>query len=107
MTIVLRRARDGQLVMPITANSEHLIVQLMTSRCSLSVATIFADVLNKAPKRPSNVKIENNQVTIMSSGRVHFQFAMQQYVHLHEREQVQDLTQVYKRLNIAAPTRSS
>ncbi|CAD5218780.1 unnamed protein product [Bursaphelenchus okinawaensis] len=83
VTIVIKRVKDGALVLPVTAN----------------IATIFQDSMNSS-KKFQHVAIEDRKVKIQSKGHCHFQFAMKQYVELKELSTPRDMSKEYQRMNL-------
>ncbi|KAE9555352.1 hypothetical protein FO519_001434 [Halicephalobus sp. NKZ332] len=85
ITISIKRAKDGVLVIPVTAN----------------IATIFQEYLNKNDPRLRGVAtVKSNKVELTSKGHCHFQFAMKQYVDLKDVHM--DLVSQTNRLNMAS-----
>ncbi|KAF7638176.1 hypothetical protein Mgra_00002403 [Meloidogyne graminicola] len=90
VTVNIRRLRDGQLVLPFTAN----------------ISTIISHYIQKNDPRLKNgivfMEEKGKVITLKSKGTCHFQFAMKQYVELTELSgyQRRDTTKEMSRLNI-------
>ncbi|CAD5226746.1 unnamed protein product [Bursaphelenchus xylophilus] len=84
VTIIIKRLKDGALVLPVTAN----------------IATIFQDSLTQNSKKFQHVVVEDRKVKIQSKGHCHFQFAMKQYIELKELKTPRDMSKEYQRMNL-------
>jgi hypothetical protein len=84
VTIVIRRNKDGGIVIPVTTN----------------IANVFQEFMTKGDQRLKEVvKMDKNKVKLVSKGNCHFQFALKQYVELKENQTPRDLSHEMNRLN--------
>jgi hypothetical protein len=99
VTIVIRRNKDGGIVIPVTTN----------------IANVFQEFMTKGDQRVKEVvKMDKNKVKLVSKGNCHFQvsqlahncrnlnlfqFALKQYVELKENQTPRDLSHEMNRLN--------